>query len=84
MSIITAILAFAFDNPLGKFVVGGLGLVAVFSVWLYSHDAKVRADLRASDREMGAKANEKADEHYSAAGKPGAPDRLRKSACRDC
>lgn len=79
---------FVFDTKLGKLVVAGVLAVFTFGVWLWQHDNKVevRAEAKVLERsaEAGNKANEKATKAHDAAARPGAAERLRKSACRDC
>jgi hypothetical protein len=88
MTIAGIVFGFVFDNPLGKWIVGGLGAVALFFGWLTLHDSKVAREARAAvyeaSRIEGEKKNAKADEVHAAAERPGAADRLQRSACRDC
>lgn len=63
-------------------------IIATLSVvwfgWLAHHDSKVEAKVVQRSVEAGRKANEKNDHVRRAAERPGAFERLRKSACSDC
>lgn len=74
--------------PAVRYAAAALGVVAIFSLWLWRHDAKIeaRAEAKVIERsvEAGKKANAEAGKAHDAAARPGAAERLRKSACRDC
>jgi hypothetical protein len=74
--------------PAVRYAVAVAGIVAIVVLWLWRHDAKIeaRAEAAVIERsvEAGKKANAKADNAHAAAARPGAAERLRRNACRDC
>lgn len=85
---IWAIGTFVFDSKLGRIAAAALGVVVLFSAWLWRHDTAVahRATTAIVERakDEGKKAHAKATKAHDAARAPGAADRLLKSVCRDC
>ena len=62
-----------------------LAILALFTGWLVSHDAKVVTKERARVQAKGAKTHAKAQAARAAvAATPGSADRLRSKYCRDC
>lgn len=74
--------------PLVRWAVTGLGLAAIFGLWLWRHDAKItqRAEAVVIERaaEAGKAAEARSDRAHQAATKPGAAERVMKLYCRDC
>lgn len=87
-AIVKTCLEFVFDNPIGKLVAGAALVVTVFGLWLWRHDHKVAEAAKVEVvQDINAQAKDLANEAVKArapAARPGAADRLRKSACRDC
>jgi hypothetical protein len=85
---IGAVAGFVFDTAIGKGVVAGLAALALFTGWLWRHDAKVeaRAETKVIERskEAGKVANAKAQKAHARAAEPGAAERVLKRFCRDC
>lgn len=85
---LSAAAGFVFDTKLGKVIVAGVAAVALFTGWLWRHDAKIEARVETKiierAKDAGVKANDEAEKVHTAAAKPGAAERLRKSSCRDC
>ena len=79
---------FFFETKLGKLTAGALLVAGLFIAWLIPHDVKVAAKAeqtvveRAED--FGTKANAKNEKVRRDAAKPGAAERMRAKACRDC
>lgn len=81
-------LEFVFDNPVGKALAGGTLVVGVFMTWLFFHDAKIEAAAKTEViADINTQAEKLSDEALKArapAARPGAVERLRRSACSDC
>lgn len=76
------VLGFLFDNPLGKFVAGGVLLAGTFSIWLWQHDTKVAAKTIAKiERQADAKVKKATRARESVASVP--IERLRDPYLRD-
>lgn len=81
-AIFKTVLGFFFDNPLGKFVAGGLLVAGTFSVWLWQHDNKVAAKTIAKiERQANVKAQKANKARDSVASVP--IERLRDPYLRD-
>ena len=78
------LLGFIFDNPIGKAVAGGLGILAVASVWLWQHDNKVESATRVEITKEAEKAGAKAEVSRRGADVGDPVERLLKGRCRDC
>ena len=79
---------FVFNTRLGQAAAAGLGIVAMFFVWLWRHDVRVaeraRTDFAIQVTKETEKARDKAVKARKPAELPGAADRLLKLHCRDC
>jgi uncharacterized protein (DUF697 family) len=79
---------FIFDTAIGKGVVAGLAAVALFTGWLWRHDARVaervETKIITKAKEAGKVANAKATKAHDAARRPGAAERVRSKYCADC
>lgn len=79
---------FFFDNAIGKAIAAVTLALAVFSGWLWQHDRKVVRQAKVEVvQQINKETEKKADEAIKArapAERPGAAERLRKGACRDC
>lgn len=77
-----------FAIPAVRYAAVALGVVAIFGAWLWRHDSKIeaRAETRVIERSVkaGKKANAEASKAHAAAARPGAAQRVRVNACRDC
>lgn len=75
-------------GPIVRWGAVALGVLAIGSLWLWRHDAKVahkaeRAVIERSE-DAGRKAEAKADRAHRAARRPGAAERVMRNYCRDC
>jgi hypothetical protein len=79
---------FLFDTVWGKAAALAAGLLVLFSTWLWRHDVRVAeratTEFRVSVEKAKEKVRAKAVKARKPAALPGAADRLRQSACRDC
>ena len=79
---------FVFNTRLGQAAAAGLGIVAMFFVWLWRHDVRVahqaRSEFATQVKQETEKARDKAVKARKPAELPGAADRLLKQHCRDC
>lgn len=79
-----AVGGFLFDTKIGRVLLSGALCAALFTGWLWRHDAKIESAAAEKIDKAGRTLVKDAIRARRSAARPGSWERLRKEYCRDC